>query len=370
MLRADGTFWLECGDSYFSSTSGNGGFSESSTLSGFSSPTVKGRIAYHTGKRERQRHGTKPKDLLLQPFMLAMALRADGWYLRSTIIWHKPNAMPESARDRPTMAHSYLFLLAKSARYFYDADAIREPAEWARWGDQTTPKHEGTETAGGWIKPRTKNDLLGKRDRGSGFQERWDAGETNGRGAKNARSVWTIPTEPNGLALCEVCGAYWERGAPANHCGQPVVAHYAAFPQALVERCILAGTSERGCCYICGAPWVRETESELVKSPKHGAGSVVRGRNEGNDVNGWADQTYPRLNRQTTTLGWHPSCNCLAPDKAAGHVVPATVLDPFAGSGTTALVARRLGRRSIGIELREAYCRMIENRLQQLSLLT
>lgn len=284
----------------------------------------------------------KPKDLIGAPWLLAFALRADGWWLRSCMIWAKPNPMPESVTDRPTTAHSYVFLLAKSARYFYDATAVREPAEWACWGDQTVPKYGGTDTAAGWIKPKTKNELHDSAP---------------GAGQRNLRSVLTIPTEPNGLAVCEGCGAYWERGAPAQHCGQPVVAHYAAFPQRLVEVAVLAGTSERGVCPDCGAPWVRETEKSLA-NPGNRTNNGQKPRTaerRGFDV---------RLEASTETTGWRPSC------EHDQEPVSATTLDPFLGSGTTALVARRLGRRCVGIELREAYCRMTAHRLAQQSLLT
>lgn len=209
----------------------------------------------------------KPKDLILQPFLLAEALRRDGWYLRQVIIWAKPNGMPESATDRCTTNHSYILLLSKRARYFFDGDAIAEPAAWERWGDQTVPKHEGTETAAGWITPKSKRELMGEQNhRYAGLVgQRWNE---NGNGSKNARSVWTIST----------------RGYPG--------AHFATWPEALAARIIKAGCPEGG-----------------------------------------------------------------------------TILDPFAGAGTTALVARKLGRRSIGIELSTEYCRMAAERLSQLSLL-
>jgi DNA modification methylase len=206
VLRKDGTLWVECGDSY----------------SGLA------RIPYgDQGKRE---HGTdadrirkpltpglKQKDLTGAPWLLAFALRADGWWLRGCNIWAKPNAMPESAKDRCTTAHSYVFQLSRSARYFFDGDAISEPAAWERWGDQTVPKHEGTETAAGWIQPKTKNELAAEFDhrRAGLVGQKWkDTGRvTNGRrertedvrgfdnrleradGLKHPRSVWTIPTQ-------------------------------------------------------------------------------------------------------------------------------------------------------------------------------
>lgn len=195
VLADDGTLWLNLGDSYSNigkwggSTSGkhakhlHGGHQTSSQASG-------GRIP-----------GLKPKDLIGIPWMVAFALRADGWYLRSDIIWHKPNVMPESVRDRPTKAHEYLFLFSKSPDYFYDVDAIREPFVGANAHDRT----------GGRYQPpgQTPHSRDGA-DRGSV--------QATGR---NRRTVWSINTKPY-------------KGA-----------HFAVFPTALVEPCVLAG-SERG----------------------------------------------------------------------------------------------------------------------------
>jgi site-specific DNA-methyltransferase (cytosine-N4-specific) len=206
--------------------------------------------------------GCKPKDLIGAPWLLAFALRADGWYLRQCIIWHKPNPMPESVRDRCTTAHSYLFLLSKSPRYWFDAEAIAEPAS------------EGTDL--GLLRTRSiagpGADPMHVSWQAPSIAARQAAGVDSRNGnpsaMKNARSVWSIPTE--GFAE----------------------AHFATWPQALVERIVKAGCPEGG-----------------------------------------------------------------------------TVLDPFMGSGTTALVARRLGRRAVGVELSAEYAALAARRLQQLSLL-
>ena len=194
-LTDDGTLWVNIGDSY--AASGNGGGNKQDTNKG--SLTVGPRIAPP---------GVKPKDLLGIPWMLAFALRADGWYLRRDIIWHKPNPMPESVRDRPTSAHEYVFLLSKSARYFYDADAVREPhtSDVRRENDPTLRAALGHSAGmqfveGGLRRPPSRPAKY--------------FGHALGR---NLRDVWTIATEP--------CA----------------VAHYAVMPNALAELCVLAGT--------------------------------------------------------------------------------------------------------------------------------
>ena len=132
-------------------------------------------------------------------------------------------------------------------------------------------------------------------------------------------------------------------------------AHFATFPPALVEPCILSGTSARGVCAACGAPWVRETETSYVKSPVHGEGSVM-GRHEPSGENGW--DGMPRVSKRVETTGWHASCQCNA------ATVPATVLDPFCGSGTVGLVAERLQRDAILIEISATYAEMAEKRIR------
>ena len=319
VLRDDGTLWIEIGDSYMANQSSGTNVSPSdSTKTGISgAPNSWAGRTNSPGK-----HPTKQKDLLGQPWLLAFALRADGWYLRSEIIWARPNPMPESVTDRPTKSHSTVFLLSKQARYFYDADAIRE---------QLSP---GAKIAtGAWDGPSG-----GLHNGRAGVKP--DGGVTHPAGA-NARSVWTIPTEPTPFA------------------------HFATWPQALVRRMILAGTSEKGCCPECGAPWVRQTETEY----EHVNNTAPR------EMSSYVASRGEVANKRVTTTGWEPSCLCQPPGTDLGDFeftydpVPCTVLDPFAGSGTTCLVARNHGRHSIGIELNETYLEIARTRLQQLSLL-
>ena len=189
-------------------------------------PTAEGRTGQDTAPdsiqakyagrtREAAGGSFKAKDLMMMPARVAMALQADGWWLRSEIIWHKPNPMPESCRDRPTSSHEKLFLMSKSARYFYDSESVRVEAQ-----------PDG--------------------------------------GTANLRNVWTI--------------------APQSYSE----AHFATFPEALVTPCIKAGTSARGVCGACGAPWVREV---AVSHSPNGRGST--GRQDGGDA-----MTYTRAVRK------------------------------------------------------------------------
>lgn len=243
VLRDDGTLWLNLGDSY------NG-----------SEMNRSGQHGYKDGRSNRDKRfsvggveGLKPKDLVGIPWMVAFALRADGWYLRQDIIWYKPNAMPESVKDRCTKAHEYIFLLTKSSKYYYDAEAIKEPI-----------------AASTVERAKSKNNASTRKDKGAA---QWQSGLTpeqqdkwysniDKNTVRNKRSVWTVTTKPF-------------KGA-----------HFAVFPPDLIEPCILAG------CPVGG-----------------------------------------------------------------------TVLDPFAGSGTTLLVATQHHRKSIGIELNPEYVEIAKRRL-------
>jgi DNA modification methylase len=325
VLRRDGTCWMNLGDSYATTVTSDRHFTQPTGPDG--TPATKHPPQF--GGQKTAVSGLKPKDLCGIPWRVAFALQADGWYLRSDIVWSKPNPMPESVTDRPTKAHEYVFLLTRSPRYFFDADAVREDGA-------------GRLDLGRMKRPEARMGEGGRWANDNGY--RTEAG-------RNIRSVWEIATQP-----------YPE-------------AHFATFPEALPERCIRAGTSERGCCPECGAPWERVTlvsYEPTTRTPAPNKGHI--GAFQERAANMTRDGFIPNREKQTETTGWNPTCNCaesairaLGPS-AFREPVPCTVLDPFMGSGTTALVARRLGRRSIGVELNESYAALCARRLQQLSL--
>ena len=237
-LTDDGTLWLNIGDSYYN-------YRKDGCIPKQTFSSNRQDLPETTPRRSNKLVGYKDKDLIGIPWMLAFALRADGWYLRQDIIWHKPNPMPESVRDRCTKSHEYIFLLSKNKKYYYDHEAIKEKAVGERWGGNTPINMGNTKD--------TDNQFSGlTRERKMVYDKR------------NKRSVWKVNCKPY-------------RGA-----------HFAVYPPELIEPCILAG-SEKG------------------------------------DI----------------------------------------VLDPFMGSGTTAMVAKSLGRDYIGCELHEDYGNLIQKRVDE-----
>jgi len=325
VLRDDGTLWLNLGDSYCGSWAnyggGNRGAGKQRLIKHGSSavnPAWEGLEDYHPPASFKQ-DGLKPKDLVGIPWRVAFALQRDGWYLRSDIIWAKPNPMPESVTDRPTKAHEYIFLLSKSPQYYYDAEAIKDKAKYAGvvidyTGDQKNntvdPKLQAT-------RPKGRKITI-----------------PDGR---NKRTIWTIPTQ--------------------SYTG----AHFAVFPPKLIEPCIRAGTSQRGACRECGAPWVRVVNRESFCRNERGTfPSSGRANLQGPQQGG--------VSCATKTLRWEPSCRCRLPntiDAVPWSPTSCTVLDPFLGSGTTAAVAKSLGRDYIGIELNPEYVKLARKRLAE-----
>tara|TARA_R100001463_G_scaffold23790_3_gene56855 strand:+ start:4471 stop:5553 length:1083 start_codon:yes stop_codon:yes gene_type:complete len=277
ILKDTGTVWLNLGDSY--AGSGKGGQSSSKRSKNWSPSYA------HHGKVS---DGFKPKDLIGIPWRVALALQADGWWLRQEVIWDKPNAMPEPVKDRCVRSHEHIFLLSKSSRYFFDYEAVKEST-------------------------------------------------SDGKGKRNRRSVWRVNTKPLKQA------------------------HFAVFPIELIEPCILAGTSEHGNCADCGAPWERllskeQGERNQQTRPKD---SVLDSKGTPTDRNGSRNAGLYFKNYPTTTVGWEPTCECNA------EVVPATVFDPFGGSGTTAIAAIQAGRNAILCELNPKYISIAQNRIAQ-----
>ena len=219
VLKDDGTLWLNMGDSYAGSN-GNGTRQTKWRTADVYKSEKNYNLRKATGRKD---DGCKPKDLIGIPWLLAFALQADGWYLRADIIWQKPNAMPESVKDRPTRAHEYIFLLSKSAKYYYNAEAIKEPAVGF---DNAAPAGSM-----GTARPNSRRRGNAKTFRGGGAYTHDQAAEnsasverdshglaTNETGKRNRRTVWTIATRPY-------------KGA-----------HFATFPEELVRPCILAGS--------------------------------------------------------------------------------------------------------------------------------
>jgi DNA modification methylase len=273
VLRPDGTVWLNLGDKY----AGPGG-------------------------------DLKEKDLMGLPWRVAFALQADGWWLRSGIVWDKPNPTPEPVMDRPGSSHEFVFLLARARRYYYDATAVRVKS-----------KNQSSRNSGRLIGgPNRTNPTIA-------YAFHYDAQPT-----RQLRDVWRITSVP----------------FPGSH--------FATFPPALAERPILAGTSEYGVCVDCGAPWkrlsvMRASPASDREAKMQRTRNIISGGETGSTLGG--DHTVE-------TTGWEPTC-----DHAGADVRPATVLDPFSGAGTTGLVAQRLGRDYIGLELNPEYVQMAIDRI-------
>jgi DNA modification methylase len=296
-LRADGIAWVEIGDTHETGTGAPSPDTTSADVGGWMRGQKTGRTRTHVD-------GIPTKNLLLIPERLSLALQADGWIIRARIIWHKTAAMPDSAKDRPSVDYTHSFLLAKSASYFYDSVAVMEPTTG---NANPHPSRAGA----------SKVAAAGK---GIKWNESFYASTEALVSVRNLRSVWTLPIEPF-------------RGA-----------HSAPFPKGLPERCIQASTSEHGACMACGAPWRRVVH-------KAGVGGDVK------QVGSAAREVLP----PPETLGWEPMCDC-----GIHEVRPCIAEDLFLGSGTTAAAAKALGRSYIGIELHEKDCRpQIEKRLAE-----
>ena len=342
VLRKDGVVFWNIGDSYAGSWGNYGGGSRGAGEqrlivkgSNIQNPVWEGMKdcrppASYISKSKRINRGPgnrwgggdnfdpvlKAKDLCLIPFRVALAAQSDGWWVRSVIIWNKPNPMPESVTDRPTDAYEYILMLTRSAKYYWDQEAVREPHSREWWNETVN---------------NTKHECLDRND----GENRQGNGTLAGR---NLRNVWTFPTQP-----------YKE-------------AHFATFPEELPERCIKAATPEAGCCSKCGKPWERIVKKGMTAHDGETLGGKEDNSNRIAKLRQAARERGGEYANETKTLGWQPACRCDAP------AIPSAVLDPFAGSGTTLWVAKRLGRKAVGYEISSEYCELIIDRNRQQTL--
>lgn len=386
VLKPTGTCWLNIGDSYAGywgdGKARQGGRRSSADTNGWTRGfNMNARPSFHEAF-----DGTnlKPKDRMLMPARVAIALQDAGWWIRSEIVWSKPNCMPSSAEDRPTDSHEMIYMLTKAARYWSDFTAIREAAKEEsaeRLLRGVSSANRLLHGAGGQRphsihqpRPNGKQAALGKRQY-TGFNDRWDD-RAELLLTRNVRSVWTIAPEPSNYDYCGRCDLLFmgatrkdvlhrtvdgvkKKFCPKCNQDDGWVDHFAAYPHKLVERCILAGCPAQ-VCSACDKPWERVIEKEFVPQTDV---SLARGMKNAEGLkpmdasNGWVDT--PRGTTTIHTLGWQPTCKC-----GAG-VDAGVVLDPFLGSGTTALVARKLGRHYLGCDLSEAYVRLANARLGQ-----
>ena len=363
VLRPDGTLWLNYGDAYVGPSKGGGGEGLQRTNNGT-------RINYAL-----KMDGLTTKSLMMMPSRVAIALQEQGWILRSEIIWHKPNPMPESVTDRPTNAHEKIFLFSKSLKYFYDATAVRT----SRTDDSLSRDFRQL----GGRRVHVEEDKIrrkrypNRRISGVRYREFYDSlsDEDKALYGANLRNVWSIPVS----------------GFPE--------AHFATFPASLIEPCIKAGTSEKGVCVDCGTPWRRITSRAVVFESGSGkAGNEPEGKHKGTTqaTSGEYDvRMGPKVSLKT--VGWQPTCSCYdeeykkfpkpkkmrkklqrmawwqgwwkrarsRPGLDSWSVKPATVLDPFAGAGTVGVLAPKIGRDAMLIEINPKYVGIMERRIRK-----
>lgn len=314
VLHPTGTVWLNIGDSYAGSGSPGGDFRDG-----------KGGDQYKRSY-DRDPVGLKKKDLCMVPSRVAMELQRRGWWLRSEVIWAKAvshcddysgTCMPESATDRPTNSHEKLFLLSKSADYFYDEEAVAEPlADPSRAGSQRG-KYEHAQ-----------------RDVEKANQIRPGQGKTGT--SRKLRDVWTFN--------------------PASFDG----AHFATYPLGLIEPCVKASTSAKGVCSECHAPYVRTTEV-VEREVAGGSRSIPKdSRGAYRDRQGQSQHDRDGLTQsEKETTGWEASCDCDA------EIEKATVLDPFSGAATTGIAALKHGRKYVGVDVNEEYIELSKKRIRE-----
>lgn len=299
VLRSDGVVFWNIGDSY---ADGGRGSDMGSTLGGTRSNQVESR---KVANRRVKQCDIKPKDLCLIPHRVAIAAQLDGWWVRSMIVWTKPNPMPESCTDRPTDAYEHIIMLTKSRKYFWDATAVREKTTGGA-------HHPGYGNGGPKAveREKTESTFIG-----------WAEATRQRFPFRNLRNVWSFATQPY-------------KGA-----------HFATFPEELPRRCILAATSERGACAECGTPWERILEKIPGEVESFNGSSFTKGKTFA-AANALATVGAGERTAEVHTVGWKSVCDC-----KTKKTKPCVVLDPFGGSGTTARVAIELNRNAVSVDL-------------------
>jgi site-specific DNA-methyltransferase (adenine-specific) len=258
------------------------------------------------------------KSLLLIPERFAIAMQDAGWIVRSRIAWCKTSAMPESVRDRPTSAWEHIWMFTRSAKYFWDQEAVRQPAEYGRRSAFRSNRYLNNHAFNNSAAHEASPTVSGKSDDPTA----------------NLRNYWLLGPEPSREQ------------------------HYAAYPSEIPRRCILAATSEKGQCVACGVPWVRVVERTQYAPQVVPAGSRNVDESRGDKVRKLSGADY-NASVKTLSERWQAGCQC-----DAGDPVPQLVLDPFLGSGTTLVVAKHLGRAGIGIELNPEYAEIAQRRIK------
>lgn len=348
VLRDDGAAVLNLGDSYASGEIGRHDDKQAAGVcAGVAQKSGRDRVKIEGERQSNQiSTGLRPKSLVGIPWRCAFALQADGWVLRSDVPWLRRTPMPESVTDRPAKSLEYVFVLTKNPRYYWDVAAVRQ-------GSVTKMTHEEYEAAllasrnaTDWY-PRVTADAdpkAGKRKHG----KQVSAVHPDGRNFRQGDLWFASLAKPHGLVGID------DELVGLDVSTEPLrIKHFAAYPTKLVEPFVKACTSAKGCCPHCGANWVRQVEEvQLTRARpnkftkrrgKKGTGNVVP-----NDMAGV----------EVRTIGWVPGCNC--PDN---NPIPCTVIDPFGGTGTSAVAAQRLGRNFIAIDLSEKYLAMADKRI-------
>lgn len=372
VLRSDGTLWLNLGFSFAGSGRGPTGYN------GIGQHTERQGFVGHSAKIP---DGYKRKDLIGIPWLVAEALREDGWYLRATCPWLKRNSMPDSTSDRP--GHNsveFIFMLTKSPKTFYDGVAIfkrysdsyladKRPKGVLRQRVNKNTKYNRNEPQ------YRKQDMTGNPTY-TGFNKRWKDKEMAATGTNieghsgcyNAKGEYVGNPEGRNRRNSDWFFESWQ-GLLQDEELEPLAfiinprsykgAHTAVYPPQLIEPCVIGSTSEHGVCPECGSPWKRIVKKIFVPQEDVSEEKGIRGSGTQKPLNELDNREgFPRGRTEYDTIGWEPTCKC-----GVATVIPATVLDPFSGSSATGVACKWHNRNYIGIELSPEYCKLGEQRI-------